>query len=617
MPLTKIRFRPGINRDLTQYAGEGGWYDCDKIRFRQGYPETIGGWERYISTTLDGICRSLYRWVTLDGASLLAAGTNTKLYIARYGQPFDVTPIRATTSAGDVTFAANNGSATITVTDTSHGATVGDFVTFSGAASLGGNITADILNAEHQITAVNSANEYEIVVSLAANSSDSGNGGASVVGAYQLSIGLSNTGSADGYGTGGYGLGGYGEGSGSSVGLLSPRTWTHDNFGEDLVSNPSGGNIYYWDASAGLSSRAVPLSTLAGADSCPTIANAVLVSDQDRHIVALGCDSFANPNVQDAMLVRWSDQENAADWRVRTTNTSGEKRLDSGSKIITAIQSRREIVIFTDIAMYAMQFVGPPFIFGFQELSRNVRIVGPKAGVAVEGVVFWMEAGRFMQYDGMAREIPCPIKDHVFDNLNKVQANKVVAGLNSEFSEVWWFYPVGLENDHYVIYNYAENVWSYGTMNRTAWLEAGILDKPIACDEYGQLYEHETGLNDASENPPVAIRAYVESASIDIGDGNAFFFMNRVIPDLTFSPGGVNATTTITISGQEFPGQGSLQQDDQNIIQSQSEPISQYTKQVFVRVRGRSFIVRMESNEENTGWRLGDLRFDYRTDGRR
>lgn len=625
MPLTKLQFRPGVNREVTSYSNEGGWRDGDKIRFRFGYPEKLGGWEKYASSTYLGSARALHNWIALDGSNYLGIGTHLKYYIEE-GQSFnDITPIRLTTSAGDCTFSATNGSAVITVTDSSHGAVENDFVTFSGAASLGGNITAAVLNTEHQITQIVDANSYKITASATANSSDTGNGGSSTVGAYQINVGLDTTVGGTGWGAGTWGRDGWGDAASSGlVTTTQIRLWSHDNFGEDLLINPRDSNIYYWDRSNNLSTRAIELSTLSGTKtSIPQIAKQVLVSDQDRHVIAFGCDALNTSNTanqgngtQDPLLIRFSDQENPLIWYPAATNTAGDIRLGSGSTFVQAVETKREILVWTDTALSSMRFIGPPFTFGIQQLASNITIAGPNAAVGTEDVVYWMGIDNFYIYAGQTQQLPCSVKDKVFLDFNQSQRDKVVSGVNSEFSEVVWYYPSASssDNDRYVIYNYAEKVWYFGNLARTAWLDRGVRAFPLAAgNQY--LYNHELGYDDDGS----AMNSYIESSPMDIGDGDKFTYINRVIPDITFD-GSTNLSSpqaTFTVKSRNFPGAGFDNTAAGDTIRTATSPVETFTNQLFLRSRGRSFALRIESSALGARWKLGSPRIDIRQDGRR
>lgn len=619
MPFLKLQFRPGLNRDSTSYSDEGGWYDCDKIRFRLGYPEVIGGWERVSNQQFQGSCRALHPWTALDGTKYVGVGTNLKYYVLRGTEYFDITPIRETTGAGDVTFSATNGSSTIEVSDTGHGASINDFVTFSGAVTLGGNVTADILNAEHQITNVIDADTYEIVVSVTADGSDTGNGGASVVGAYQITVGLDTSVAGTGWGAGAYGAGGWGSPASVTIAGAQLRVWSHDNWGEDLVMNIHDGGIYYWDESGGLGARAVALSSLSGSTKAPTIAKKVLVSDRDRHLIALGCDGEFSIGTQDPLLIRFSDQESLTDWESLTTNTAGSLRISTGSEIITGVKTKQQTVIFTDVSVHVMQYIGPPFTFGINEVASGTSIMGQNAAVAVNDNVYWMGKEAFYVYNGTVQQIPCPVLEYVFDDFNYFQSEKVTAGHNSEHSEIWWFYPSSSSdnNDRYVIYNYAQNIWYYGALNRTAWIARGVFGYPIAASGDGYLYYHEFGINDGSQNPPVGIDSYIESNPVDLGDGDQFMFVSRVVPDLTFRNSTGTPSVTLTLKAKDYPGNAFGDTTSQAATRSVSTPIEQYTGEQFVRIRGRSIAFRIESDQLDTTWRLGTPRLEVRPDGRR
>jgi hypothetical protein len=620
MALTKLVFRPGINRETTAYANEGGWFDCNLVRFRAGKPESIGGWTRYTRAQMLGTGRSLLTWTSLDGTIYTGMGTNLKYYVIRGGGLNDITPIRETTTAGEITFAATDGSAVITVSDTSNGVFLNDFVTFSGAASLGGNITALILNTEHQVTRVVDADTYEITVSVAANASDIGDGGASVVGAYQINTGLDTSVFGTGWGTGAWSRGTWGSGSATTIPGAQLRVWSQDNYGEDLIICVQDGSIFYWDESGGLAARAVALEDLAGAQAAPTVAKTVIVSERDRHVIAFGCDPEADPGVQDPLIIRFSDQENPAEWRSLPTTTAGELRIGTGSEIIGAIQTKQQIIVFTDVSVHAMQYIGDPFTFGIQEVSSSVSIMSPNAMVAVGDVVFWMGKNEFYSYDGAVIQIPCDVKEYVFSGLNVAQQLKVYAGHSSSFSEVWWFYPSSSsqENDSYVVYNYEQKVWYYGTLSRTAWQDRNVLSFPTAISPDGYVYYQENGLDDGSANPPVALAPYIESSVVDMGDGDQFMFATRVIPDLTFrNSTNVAPTATLTLKARNFPGGAYFATDSDPVVKTASHPVEQFTNQLFTRLRGRSISLRIESNQTGTAWRLGDPRVDLRTDGRK
>mgnify|MGYP003112120246 FL=1 len=621
MPLNKFVFRPGINREGTDYDNEGGWFDANLIRFKNGRPQKIGGWSKDTANTFLGKARSLHGWVSLAGTKYLGVGTTWKFYI-KAGDDFDdVTPIRNTTSAGDVTFSATNGDATITVTDTSHGAAANDFVTFSGAASLGGNVTAAVLNQEYQVATVPSTNTYTIEAkdtsgaTVTANASDSGNGGGSTVGAYQITVGLDVFVAGTGWGTGTWGAGTWGSSSALSA-SNQLRLWSQDHFGEDLMLCPRGGSIYKWVENSGTSVRAVKLAGIAGAVDVPTIGLQVLTSEKDRHLIVLGADPMENSSrsgESDPMLIAFSDQENALDFEARSTNTAGELRLSSGSQIIGAVKARQEILVWTDTALYSMQFIGPPYTFGINLINENTGLMAPKAAVTAPTGVFWMGYDNFYVYTGSIKKIPCSVLSYVFDDFNSSQAFKVHAFSNTQFDEVGWFYcsAGSTEIDKYVVYNYSEQVWSYGLLERHAWLDAGVEPYPRATLD-GYLYEQETGF-DADGSPMTNV--YIESSDFDIGDGEQFAFISRIIPDVRFLSNTSGGQVNMVLKTRNFPGD-SLSTNSTSVITSS-------TQQNHVRARARQAVVRLESDDDNvsantsTGWRLGATRLDVRPDGRR
>ena len=782
MPLTKLQFKPGINRESTSYSNEGGWFDCEKVRFRAGFPEKIGGWSKYSSNTFAGKARSLFPWTTLEGDDFIGVGTEQKYYIASGGTYIDITPQRGDpTSAGDATFSATDTSSTITVTENNHGARVNDYVTFSGADSLGGNVTAAILNAEHQITEIVNANSYKIVVSVTADGTDATNsGGSSTIATYQINVGLDTQSFGNGWGAGAFGgastspktttlaealdnsetgvdvtsatglatndfiqvddeymkitgistntltvtrgiggttaathlngvtvtlvhgnatasddyatlingsdlassttassvtvdtSAGFGD-SGyikiedeiikytskadgthinglqraqfgttaathaddkliieattgwgipvdSTVAGEQLRVWSVDNFGEDLIMNVRDGDIYYWDASDGTSKRAVKLSTLTSSNKAPTVSRFIVTSDIDRHILFFGCDPEGSTGVQDPLLIRFGDQESNIEFETKITNTAGELRIGTGSEIVAVKQTKQQILVWTDISLHTVQYIGPPYTFGLQEISRSITMMGPNASVAVNDVVYWMGKEEFYVYAGQVQKIPCTVKDYIFSDFNRDQAEKVTAGHNSAYGEVWWFYCSGSSsnNNKYVVFNYEQNIWYYGSMARTAWMDRGTGQYPIAASTDNYLYYHEFGEDDGSTNPVSGISAHIESSQIDIGDGEQFLFARRLIPDMTFRDSTSDTpTATFTVKARDFPGATYGNTSSGDTEQSSSSPIELFTSQIHTRIRGRSFAIKIESSQQGTAWRLGTPRIDLRPDGRR
>ena len=640
MPLTKLQFRPGVNRETTSYTNEGGWFNVDKVRFRFGLPEKIGGWVKYSAYSFLGICRALHTWVTLGGSKLLGVGTSLKYYINEGGQYYDVTPIRATTAAGDVTFAATNGSAVLVVSDTAHGAVVNDFVTFSGAVSLGGNITAAVLNQEYQITEIVNDDSYKVSARAAgtsiqsitvdgqivasavlANGSDTGNGGSSTEGAYQINTGLTISVAGTGWGAGTWGRGTWGSGITNTV-TTELRVYSHDNFGEDLIFNVRDGGIYYWDTSTKNlgTDRAVVLDSLGTDPGIPTIAKQVLVSDRDRHVVVFGCDAQNAIGTQDPLLIRFSSQESLTTWTAEANNTAGDLRVGAGSEIVCAVETRQQILVFTDVSLHAMQFLGPPFTFGIDQISENITISGPLAAKAVDDLVFWMGVEDFYIYSGQVQKLPCSVRSFVFNDFNIEQKSLVTAALNSSFSEIWWFYPSAdsTEIDKYVIYNYEEKVWYFGNLVRTFWLDRGVNDFPLAAGTDGYLFNQENGLNDGSTNPPSPISSFIESSQLSIGDGEDFVFLTRLLPDITFDASTDSAASVnMTLQTRNFPGGNYLQSNVSPVTQTATTPVEQFTTEAFIRLRGRAFALKVDSSMADVQWRLGTTRVDVRPDGRR
>jgi len=671
MPLQKLQLRPGVNRQSTTLSNEGGYFDSDKIRFRSGNPGKIGGWVTDSGTTTSalqppanlaplnpssfwGVCRSLWNWTTLVGYNLLGLGTNLKYYIqsGAGGEFYDVTPIRQTTTAGDVTFVAVDGSTTLTITDAAHGSQANDFVTYSGAASLGGVITAAILNREYQVVTVLSNNSYTILSPVAANASDSGNGGASVVGTYQITTGNDTYTLNVGWGAGGWsgvttGFSSTGWGSAAPAGLglgSQLRTWSEQNFGENLVLNPRGGALYIWtvnvtptvfDRAQLLGPGAVittknyatgsGFTTTTTDSDCPTIANFVRVSNTSRFIFAYGCNDYGS-TAQTPMLIRWSDQESFATWTPAITNQAGSYTLSQGSVIVTAIQTRQETLIFTDAAVYSMQYLGAPFVWGFQIMGDNLSIAGPNAAATASNITYWMGLDKFYSYSGRVETLPCTVRQYVYGDINLSQSYQFFAGTNEGYNEIWWFYCSANSTviDKYVVYNYLEQVWYYGTMARTAWRDSPLREQPTATGYNGQLIYHETGTDDGTTNPLSPIVSFVQSSDFDIGDGHNYGFVWRIIPDITFEGSNVdNPVANFTIRPRKNPGAKYGADNVPNVTSAQNYQVQstynvqQFTEIVYVRARGRQMALRVGSEALGVAWQLGATRIDSRPDGRR
>ena len=702
MPLQKILFKPGVNRENTRYTNEGGWYESDKVRFRQGTPEKIGGWARISVSSFLGTCRSLWNWITLSNLNLLGIGTNLKFYIENGGLYNDITPIRTADILSNP-FATTNLSTTVTVTDTAHGAVNGDFVTFSNVATVGG---LD-LNSEYQITLID-ANSYTITATSAATSTVAAGGGTTVQAVYQINVGLPFEVPLTGWGAGGWGVGSWGNGGTSTSAL---RLWNQSNFGQDLILGFRGGPLYYWDAAFGLSPstftvtiaspavvtssislldnstviltntgfpsalptglsvgttyyvkgtggttfnlsltpggtaitttgtqsgthyilpNAVPVTSLSGASNVPLMQNFFYVSDVSRFVFCFGTNDpdSVTPTQQDPMLIRWSDQESITDWTPSAINQAGSVRLSHGSEIITAIQTRQEIVVWTDSTIYSLQYLGPPFVWGTQLLGDNISIIGQNAITQGSGVVYWMGTDKFYMYDGRVQTLNCDLRKYVYQDINLTQNQQCFAGTNEGFNEIWWFYcsANSTDIDRYVIYNYAENTWYYGTLERTAWLDSGLRDFPIAANPLtattGNIVNQEYGNDNNETGTPAAINAYISSSEFDIGDGNNFGFIWRMLPDLTFSGSDASPTPAVTYTLYPMVNSGSgtgtaVTAGVSKLTGAQYTITEGFTGQVFTRVRGRQMILKVGSNQLGTQWQLGATRIDIRPDGRR
>lgn len=615
MPLKKLVFKPGVNKENTRYTNEGGWYDCDKIRFRQGTPEKIGGWERISVNTYLGVARSLWPWATTGYAKYLGVGTNLKYYIMSGGGYYDITPIRTTTALPASPF-TGNGTTTVTVNAPSHGAINGDFVTFSGVTGT----YAALLNAEYQITYVD-VNTYTIttasVVAVGAT------GGAAVSAAYQVNTGPGAVIPISGWGAGTWGSGAWGIGT-ASVDAL--RIWNAQNFGEDLIYGPQGGPLYYWDATTTLSARGVALTSLPSASDVPQTCNLLMISDTSRFVMAFGCPDYGSSTL-DTMLIRWSDQESAVNWTPAATNQAGSVRLSHGSQISAVAQVRQELLVWTDTSLYSLQYLGPPVVWGSQLLADNISIASDRAWATAAGVTYWMGDEKFYMHDGRTRTLNCDLRSYIFTDFNFDQVQQVFASTVEQFNEVWWFYcsSGSAVLDRYVVFNYIENVWYYGTLNRTAWVDASVVSNlPIAATSGGQLVYQEYGVDDNATGTPTAISAYITSSEFDIDDGYNFGFVWRILPDVTFR--GSTATTpsaTLTLypmqnSGSGYNSPASFGGSNTGAVtRIATVPVEQFTGQVNIRVRGRQMAMKMESSALGVQWQLGAPRIDIRQDGRK
>ena len=644
MPFLKLNFRPGVNRDQTSYSGEGGWYECDKIRFFSGYPQKIGGWVKATPNSFVGVCRQMWNWITSFGDNLLALGTNVKVYIEAGGTFFDITPLRTTlvSPATNNCIATTNGLTTVAFNITNHGCETGDYVTISGVVGTGspqaiGGIPITEINAEHIVTK-ETANQFTITVSTAATSTTASQGGTAIVVACQISPGNASLTYGYGWGAGQWqGAGvpaneqfGWGLGANTPV-LLPQRDWWFDNFDNDLVMNIRNGEIYYWErgsievATTALSSPAVLLSSLTNAASVPETAMQVLVSQNDKHLIAFGCQPYAVPPVSgdfDPLLIRWANQDEPQNWAPNTTNSAGFLRVSRGSEIIRALVTRQEILVWTNSSLYSLQYLGTTDVFGIQELADNISIIGPRAVTTANNVTYWMGQDKFYVYSGQVQTLPCTLRQYVFQDINTNQTDQIVCGTNEGFTEIWWFYPSSTSNwnDRYVIFNHLENAWYYGSIVRTAWLDTALRDNPVACstleDETdGYLYAHESGVNDDDE----AMASYIQSSDFDLGDGEQFMLTRRLLPDFNFNEStAASPTVTMTMRPKRFSGSAyaNTASDTQSVISS-SATIDQYTEQVFIRARGRQMALKVASEDLGVQWQLGSLRLDVRPDGKR
>jgi hypothetical protein len=620
MPLQKLAFPPGVFRDQTRGSAEGRWFDCDKIRFRAGLPQKIGGWQRFSEDTTDGQIRFLFNFISLTENNYLAIGSSQRFYIEEGGDFTNITPLRKTVSLGTnpITTGAA-GSGVITVADTGHGAVLNDFVTLAGATLTDGITTAQI-NTTHQITEIVNDNSYKVDTGGSASSGTTAGGGGSVTAAYEINVGLDTAVQGTGFGAGTFSRGTFGSAATIATGAVDQlRLWSGDNFGEDLVFNVRNGGVYFWDESDGLSTRAIALSAESGASNAPVIATQVMVDNNARHVLAFGCNVLG-ATAQDKLLIRWSDQENAVDWTPTALNTSGDLRLNSGSQIVRAYATRQETLIWTEETLFSLRYVGTPFIFGINVISRNITIISSNSVASLNGVVYWMGLRDFFAYTGRVQELPSTVKDYVFGDINRTQAQKIHAGTIKDYGEVIWFYcsADSEEINRYVIFNSFENVWYFGTLTRTAWLDSSSREYPIGSNSADfQIYNHELGLNDGEGSSPSGIAAHIESADFEIGDGDQFQFIRRILPDISFF-GSTDPTPSVSFSlkPRNFSGSGFGTSDTSTITATKTVDVQEYTEQAFVRIRSRQMAFRVESSGTNIAWKLGASRIDVRQDGR-
>ena len=632
--LLPIMFRPGVNREQTQYASEtvgtnspgftivGSWYKSQLVRFRQGFPEKIGGWYPLSLNTYLGVCRSLFNWFSLTGISLIGVGTNLKFYINEAGSFYDITPIRGTQTLTNP-FTAIAGQSTITVNATAHGAVTGDFVMFTGATGLGGNITAAVLNQQYQVTVL-SVNVYTFTATATANASDASGspGGGTVTATYQINTGPAIEVPLYGWGSGTWGSGVWGTSSSTTVGL---RLWSQANFGQDLIFNPQGGAIYYWAYSTTFSSPGVNISTLSGASDVPIIANFIFVSDASRFVFAFGTNTLGGSTL-DPMLVRWSDQESVTMWTPAATNQAGDIRLSRGSKIVACVQNRQEIIVFTDTSVYSFQYVGTPAVWGSNIVGDNISIMSQNAAILAAGTTYWMGVDKFYKYNGTVSTLRCDLREYIYGNINQNQSQQIFAGTVEGFNEIWWFYcsQNSTTIDSYVVYNYQDDIWYYGSMGRTAWIDSTALRYPVAANYNNTLVYQEYGLNDNTNGVDLAMDSYIQSSEFDLQFGNRFAFVNRILPDVTFRQStATSPQVTMTLIPMQNSGSGynSPQatggSNIATVTRTATAPIEQFTGQVFIRLRGRQLIFQIEGNQLGLQWQLGTPRIEVKPDGMR
>jgi hypothetical protein len=637
MPLQKLQFRPGVNREGTSLSNEGGWFDCDKVRFRSGYPEKIGGWAAISYNTFLGVARSLWNWVTLKQFNLMGVGTNLKFYVEDGGDYYDITPLRETTTnpAGEITLDITNGSDILTITDT--GASlleVNDFVTLVGATDLGTvttNVTAAVLNQEFQILSVISGTEYTVQLSVTANETASDSTMTGLTIEYQINTGFDVFTIGTGWGTGPWSRLGWGDGFSTGFGLQL-RLWSQANFGEELLFSPRGGALFLWQPGGGATPAYGTRGAVVSGTDVPSKINQVMVSDSTRIVICFGCNDYGayDTTPQDPMLIRWSEQESFTGWTPAITNQAGSYRLSHGSEIVSAMQTRQEIIVWTNASIYSMQYLGPPFVWGFNLLADNISIVSPNAMATAAGVVYWMGVDKFYVYAGRVETLPCSVRQFIFNDINRDQEAQFNAGTNEGFSEIWWNYCSKNSTviDRYVIFNYLDRVWYYGTLDRTAWLDSPLRQFPMAATTDNIVVFHEAAVDDGSTNPPSAINSYIQSSDFDIGDGHNYGYVWRMIPDITFDGSNTSGETSntpfvqFTVRPKQNPGSGYGAALSPTVTSTQSYAgqttynVQQFTEIVYSRVRGRQMAFKIESNSVGTQWQLGVPRIDVRPDGR-
>lgn len=617
MPLSRIQFKPGLNRDQTNYSGEGGFYECDKIRFRSGFPQKIGGWLRSGVFTLIGVCRQLYNYITSSSDNILSLGTSKKLYLEVGTNLINITPLRDvdptyTTSATDNCVGTTNGQTGVTITITGCNAIAGNYVQISGVSGSVGGIPQSEINGNHEILTAPNANSFTIATTTQATSTTTG-GGTAITVSFEITVGENTTTYGYGWGTGGWGAEGWGT-SGITPVKIFQRDWFMDNFDNDLVANIRNGAIYYWVYNGNFDSRAVLLSSLSGASDVPTQTMQILVSQNDKHLLAFGSTPYGGGNF-DPLLIRWANQDQPENWTPSTTNSAGFLRISRGSRIVRALPTRQEILVWTDSHLYTLQFTGTTDVFQLQEYADNISIISPRACVSANNVTYWMGLDKFYFYSGRVETLPCTLRNYVFQDINLNQVDQIVCGTNEGWHEIWWFYPSANSenNDRYVIYNYYEKVWYYGNIARTAWLDSPLREYPQAVGGF-YLYNHEEGTND--DTSPMT--SYIQTNDFDVGDGDNFLLIKRIIPDINFEGSTANTPKVLmTMRPRNFPGSNYINSNEPDVERSTTVPVEQYTEQIFIRARARQMGFKIQSEDLNVQWQLGAPRLDGRPDGRR
>ena len=624
MALTKLTFRPGVNRDQTNYSGEGGFYECDKVRFRSGFPQKIGGWLRYGTFTLIGICRQMFNYVTTKADNLMVLGTSKKLYLELGGNLINITPLRPvsptfTSPTTNNCVSVANGSKIVTISFTGSAPKAGNYVQISGVAGPIGGIPATDFAGNFEILTVPLTDTFTIQVATAATSTVNNSGGTNITVSFEIDIGPEVNTYGYGWGAGGWGGGlsmGWGGGAVTPITIFQ-RDWWISNFDNDAIANIRNGPIYIWEYNGIFNTRAVLLSSLTGASDVPITAMQTLVSQNDKHLLAFGCVPYGSTNLDDfdPLLIRWATQDDPKNWTPTPTNSAGFIRVSRGSYIVRALPTRQEILVFTNSNLYSLQFIGTTDVFALQELADNTSIISPRSCVSANNVTYWMGQDKFYVYSGRVETLPCTLRNHVFQNLNYEQADQIICGTNEGWHEIWWFYPTAGSqiNDAYVIYNYLEQIWYYGTIHRTAWLDTALRNYPQAVGNY-YMYNHEEGVNDDA----LPMVSYIQSNDFDLTDGDQFFLVKRIIPDLDFNGStAANPTAYMTVRPRNFPGANYISSNDPSITRTATIPIQQYTDQVFIRARARQLGFKIHSEDFGVQWQLGAPRLDGRMDGKR